>query len=560
MLWRIPKGCRRCKALRAESLRPKDRETQRACPCTPFFSPPLPCFRAPGRRAGSEGAAKQQAARKKEERLEALFDAINDALAAIDDFIWGPPLMALILFGGILLTLRLRGLQFIRLPRALRYMVKNEKDGSGEVTSFGALCTALSATIGTGNIVGVGTAVLAGGPGAILWMWLTGVFGMATKYAETFAAVKYRVKDHSGKMLGGAMYALERGFKNKKLGRVLAVLFALFASLAAFGIGASTQSNSLADALYNTSLIDGAAIPQWLVGIVVVALVAIVILGGIKSISRVCEKLVPVMAIFYVACCIIIIGINGQFLGEAIRQIIVGAFTPAGAAGGAVGSTVTLALQFGFKRGIFSNESGMGSAPLVASSATTKNPARQALVSMTGTFWDTVVVCLLTGLMLMTTLLANPELSTAIANGTISSGAGLATAAFEKIPAFGPLVLLVGLITFTYSTILGWSQYGNRAISYLLGKKAVLPYYIVFLLFVFWGCMMVGDATGSAAVSNLSSVVWNFADVMNALMAIPNCIAVLGLSAIIARETKHYVYDGNLDEVDDTEIPQYDEK
>jgi len=225
-----------------------------------------------------------------------------------------------------------------------------------------------------------------------------------------------------------------------------------------------------------------------------------------------------------------------------------------------VGSTITLALQFGFKRGIFSNESGLGSAPLVASSATTKNPARQALVSMTGTFWDTVVVCAITGLMLMTTLLANPELSTAIANGTISSGAGLATAAFEKIPVFGPLVLLVGLVTFAYSTILGWSQYGNRAISYLLGKKAVLPYYIAFLLFVFWGCMMVGDAAGSAAVSNLSSVVWNVADVMNALMAIPNCIAVLGLSAIIARETKHYVYDGNLEEVDDTEIPQYDEK
>ena len=406
----------------------------------------------------------------------------------------------------------------------------------------------------------MGTGLLFGGPGAIFWMWITGILGIATKYSEVFIGVKYRVKDHSGKMLGGAMYALERGFKNKKLGRILAILFALFASLAAFGIGASTQSNSLADALYNTSLVDGKAIPQWLVGAVVVVLVAIVILGGIKSISRVCEKLVPVMALFYVVCCLIIIGINGQYLGEAVRQIIEGAFTPAGAAGGAVGSTVTLALQFGFKRGIFSNESGMGSAPLVAASATTKNPARQALVSMTGTFWDTVVVCLITGLMLMTTLIANPELSTAVANGTISSGAGLATAAFEKIPVFGPLVLLVGLLTFTYSTILGWSQYGNRAISYLLGKKAVLPYYIVFLLFVFWGCMMVGDASNSAAVSNLSSTVWDFADVMNALMAIPNCIAVLGLSAVIARETKHYVYDGNLEEVDDTEIPQYDEK
>ena len=484
-----------------------------------------------------------------------------DVIDAVDGFVWGPIMILLLLGTHIFMTIRTGFIQR-KLGTGIKLSVAKDdpSDADGDITQFGALTTALAATIGTGNIVGVGTGLLFGGPGAIFWMWITGILGIATKYSEVFIGVKYRVKDHSGKMLGGAMYALERGFKNKKLGRVLAVLFALFASLAAFGIGASTQSNSLADALYNTSLIDGAAIPQWLVGIVVVALVAIVILGGIKSISRVCEKLVPVMAIFYVACCIIIIGINGQFLGEAIRQILVGAFTPAGAAGGAVGSTVTLALQFGFKRGIFSNESGMGSAPLVASSATTKNPARQALVSMTGTFWDTVVVCLLTGLMLMTTLLANPELSTAIANGTISSGAGLATAAFEKIPVFGPLVLLVGLITFTYSTILGWSQYGNRAISYLLGKKAVLPYYIVFLLFVFWGCMMVGDATGSAAVSNLSSVVWNFADVMNALMAIPNCIAVLGLSAIIARETKHYVYDGNLDEVDDTEIPQYDEK
>ena len=449
-----------------------------------------------------------------------------DVIDAVDGFVWGPIMILLLLGTHIFMTIRTGFIQR-KIGTGIKLSVTKDdpSNADGDITQFGALTTALAATIGTGNIVGVGTGLLFGGPGAIFWM-----------------------------------YALERGFKNKKAGRILAILFALFASLAAFGIGASTQSNSLADALYNTSLIDGKAIPQWLVGAVVVALVAIVILGGIKSISKVCEKLVPVMAVFYVVCCLIIIGMNGQFLGEAIRQIIAGAFTPAGAAGGAVGSTITLALQFGFKRGIFSNESGLGSAPLVASSATTKNPARQALVSMTGTFWDTVVVCAITGLMLMTTLLANPELSTAIANGTISSGAGLATAAFEKIPVFGPLVLLIGLVTFAYSTILGWSQYGNRAISYLLGKKAVLPYYIVFLLFVFWGCMMVGDAAGSAAVSNLSSVVWNVADVMNALMAIPNCIAVLGLSAIIARETKHYVYDHNLEEVNKTEIPQYHEK
>ena len=382
-----------------------------------------------------------------------------DVIDAVDGFVWGPIMILLLLGTHIFMTIRTGFIQR-KIGTGIKLSVTKDdpSNADGDITQFGALTTALAATIGTGNIVGVGTGLLFGGPGAIFWMWITGILGIATKYSEVFIGVKYRVKDHSGKMLGGAMYALERGFKNKKAGRILAILFALFASLAAFGIGASTQSNSLADALYNTSLIDGKAIPQWLVGAVVVVLVAIVILGGIKSISKVCEKLVPVMAVFYVVCCLIIIGMNGQFLGEAIRQIIVGAFTPAGAAGGAVGSTITLALQFGFKRGIFSNESGLGSAPLVASSATTKNPARQALVSMTGTFWDTVVVCAITGLMLMTTLLANPELSTAIANGTISSGAGLATAAFEKIPVFGPLVLLIGLVTFAYSTILGWSH------------------------------------------------------------------------------------------------------
>ena len=493
--------------------------------------------------------------------METFIESFSAGVDAVDSFVWGWALIWLLLGTHLFMTIRTGFIQR-KIPTAIKLSVsKNDPYAEGDISQFGALTTALAATIGTGNIVGVATGLLCGGPGAIFWMWLTGVFGIATKYSETYISMKYRVKDANGRMLGGAMYALERGFKHKGLGKLLAVLFALFTAIASFGIGASVQSNSLAGALTSSSLIPGASeIPTWLIGIVVTVLVAIVIIGGLKKVSKVCEKLVPVMAVFYVVCCLIIIGINGQYLGEAIRQIIEGAFTPAGAAGGAVGSTVTLALQFGFKRGIFSNESGMGSAPLVAASATTKNPARQALVSMTGTFWDTVVVCLITGLMLMTTLIANPELSAAVANGTISSGAGLATASFEKIPVFGPLVLLVGLLTFTYSTILGWSQYGNRAISYLLGKKAVLPYYIVFLLFVFWGCMMVGDASNSAAVSNLSSTVWDFADVMNALMAIPNCIAVLGLSAVIARETKHYVYDGNLEEVDDTEIPQYDEK
>ena len=356
-------------------------------------------------------------------------------------------------------------------------------------------------------------------------------------------------------MIGGAMYALERGFKNKGLGKLLAVLFALFTAIASFGIGASVQSNSLAGAITATSLFDGESIPTWVIGLVVTVLVAFVILGGLKSVSRVCEKLVPIMAVFYVVCCLVIIGINGQYLGEAISTILVCAFTPQAAFGGAVGSTVMLALQFGFKRGLFSNESGLGSAPLVASSAVTRNPARQALVSMSGTFWDTVVICLITGLMLVTSLLANPELAATfnntIAGGTtniFSGGAALATACFESIPVFGPFVLVVGLLCFTYSTILGWSQYGNRAIMYLFGKKGVLPYLIVFLVFVFWGCIGGGD------------LVWNISDITNGLMAVPNCIAVLVLGGIVAKETKHYVYDGHLEDVYPEEVPSMNDK
>ncbi len=318
------------------------------------------------------------------------------------------------------------------------------------------------------------------------------------------------------------------------------------------------QSNSLAGALTSTSLIPNAAdIPTWAIGIVVTALVALVIIGGLKNVSRVCEKLVPIMAIFYVACCLIIIGINGQYLGEAVMTILTCAFTGQAAFGGAVGSGIMLALQYGFKRGLFSNESGLGSAPLVAASAVSKNPARQALVSMSGTFWDTVIICLITGLMLVTSLLASPDLAamynnTVLANndmsydtvvGIFSGGAALATACFETIPVFGPLVLAVGLLTFTYSTMLGWSQYGDRAITYLVGAKGIRPYQVVFLIFVFWGCIGGGD------------LVWNLSDISNALMAVPNCIAVLVLSGVIARETKHWVYEGRLEEEDTTPIP-----
>lgn len=494
--------------------------------------------------------------------MEAFAEAFAHGVSVVDDFVWGWVMIALLLFTHVFMTIRTKFIQR-KLGTGIKLSVTADdpSGADGDISQFGALTTALAATIGTGNIVGVGTGLIFGGPGAIFWMWITGVFGIATKYAETFISVKYRVKDHKGEMLGGAMYALERGFKNKTVGKVLAVLFALFTAIASFGIGASVQSNSLAGALTATSLVD---FPDTLkakavVGIVVVILVAIVILGGIKTISKVTEKLVPVMALFYAVCCIVIIGLNGQYVGEALSLIISDAFTGQAAFGGAVGSGLMIGLQYGFKRGLFSNESGLGSAPLVAASATTRNPARQALVSMTGTFWDTVIICALTGIMLVSTMCAHPEIGQAIlaagdgvggakAANAFGGGAALATVCFESIPVFGPLVLVVGLLCFTYSTMLGWAQYGNRAIAYLFGKKGILPYQIVFLIFVFWGCIGAG------------SLVWDISDITNALMAVPNCIAVLVLSGIIARETQHYVYDGNLEERDETPIPQIDSK
>ena len=475
------------------------------------------------------------------------------AIDAVDSFVWGWAMIVLLLGTHLFMTIRTKFIQR-KIGTAIKLSVsKTDSEAEGDVSQFGALTTALAATIGTGNIVGVATGLFMGGPGAIFWMWITGVFGIATKYSETYIGVKYRVKDHNGEMLGGAMYALERGFKHKGLGKVLGVLFAVFAFIASFGIGASVQSNALSGVItsYISPMLES---PDQLlgtsvmIGVILMILVGIVIVGGIKSITRVTTKLVPIMALLYVAGCLVIIGMNGQYVGEAVSMIVTCAFTGEAAFGGAVGSTVALALQFGFKRGLFSNESGLGSAPLVAANATTKNPARQALVSMTGTFWDTVIVCAITGIMLVSTMLANPDIQSGILSGEITAAAQLTTAAFAAIPVLGPIVLSVGMILFTYSTMLGWAQYGNRAVAYLFGKKGIRPYQIVFLLFVFWGCIGGGD------------LVWNISDITNALMAVPNCIAVLGLSAVIAKGTQHYVYEKNLDEVDETPIPKYDSK
>jgi AGCS family alanine or glycine:cation symporter len=387
------------------------------------------------------------------------------------------------------------------------------------VSQFGALATALAATIGTGNIVGVATAVALGGPGAVLWCWLTGLFGISTKYAEGLLAVKYRVKTKDGRLLGGPMYALERGLGWKWM----AVLFAVFTAIASFGIGNTVQANAIATLTFETYQID-----PIITGLVIAVLIGLVVLGGIKSIARVCTALVPFMAFFYVIGCIVILFMNGQFVWPALKLICVSAFTPEAACGGFVGSTVMLAARYGIARGLFSNESGMGSAPIVASAAQTRNPVRQALVSSSGTFWDTVVICALTGLVIVSSVLAYPDIS-------YENGATLTKMAFSKIPYIGAPLLTFGLLTFAFSTILGWELYGERAVEYLKGRRWTVYYRVLYIVAVFVGSIM-----------NLS-IVWNLADCMNALMAIPNLLSLLFLSGIIVHETRKYLWRDRLD-------------
>jgi len=445
--------------------------------------------------------------------------AFHDFIIWLNGYLWGPPILVLLFGTHLFLTFRLRFIQrYIGLGIKLSF--KKDTSGEGDVSQFGALTTALAATIGTGNIVGVATAVTLGGPGAVLWMWLTGVFGISTKYSEALLAVKYRVKTSDGTMLGGPMYALEKGLKMKWL----AVLFCIFTAIASFGIGNMTQANSISALAGNTLNLS-----PYITGVIMTILVGIVIIGGIKSIARVCEKLVPFMAICYVIGCLIILALNANYIVPAIALIVKSAFTPHAAGGGFIGATVLMATRYGIARGMFSNESGLGSAPIAAAAAQTKNPIRQALVSATGTFWDTVVICLMTGLVLVTTIMKYPNISEGL------NGAEVTNAAFSQIPVIGPIVLTVGLFTFVYSTILGWSYYGERGVEYLFGKKGIKPYRILFTLGVFVG------ATASLPL------VWDFSDAANALMAIPNLVALLLLSGVIVKETKKYLWEHNLD-------------
>ena len=445
-------------------------------------------------------------------------DYLNAFFTTLSSLLWGWPMIALLLGTHVFLTIRLRFPQ-LKILKAIKLSVKRDKDASGDVSQFGALATALAATIGTGNIVGVATAISLGGPGAVFWCWLTGVFGIATKYGEGLLAIKYRETTADGRMLGGPMYALEKGLGWKWM----AVLFAIFTACASFGIGSTVQANAIATITH-----EAYGVPTTIVGIAVSLLIAAVVLGGVKSIARVCGFLVPFMALFYVLGCIYILSVNGSYVWPAIKLIVESAFSPQAASGGFAGTSVMLAARYGISRGLFSNESGMGSAPIVAAAARTRNPVRQALVSSTGTFWDTVVICAITGVVIVSSILAYPDIS-------YTDGATLTKMAFDKIPYVGKPLLSFGLLTFAFSTILGWSYYGERAVEYLKGKRWMLVYRVLFIISIFAG-----------SVANLN-VVWNLSDCTNALMAIPNLISLLLLNGVIVHETRKYLWCNRLD-------------
>lgn len=468
--------------------------------------------------------------------------AISNFLNTADSFIWGWFMIILLLGTHIFITIRTRFVQR-KTFKAIKLSVTKDPESQGDISPFQSLATALASTIGTGNIIGVGTAIALGGPGAVLWCWLTGVFGISTKYAESLLAVKYRVRTKDGRMLGGAMYVLERGLKMKWLG----ILFALFTVIASFGIGSGVQVNAISSIMNSAFNSSGDltvelfgkdfSVVSLIIGVSVSIITAIVIFGGIQAISKVCGLLVPAMAGMYIIGCVTLLIINAPYLGAAFALIVKSAFTTTSAAGGFAGSTIMLAARYGIARGLFSNESGLGSAPIVASAAQTRNPVRQAMISSTGTFWDTVVVCLMTGLVLV---------SSGIKNTSLFSGADgdkMTFAAFQQIPYIGTPILVIGIVAFAYSTILGWSYYGERCVEYLFGMKGMVPYKIVFVLVLF-----------AAPLISLD-MVWAVSDIFNALMAIPNLIAVILLSGVVVKETKYYLYGNRLDEYDKSDIP-----
>ncbi len=479
-------------------------------------------------------------------------EIINNFFEAVDEFIWGIPMIVILLGTHIFMTVRTKFIQR-KTFKAIKLSVTKDPDVDGDISPFQALTTALASTIGTGNIIGVGTAVALGGAGAVLWCWLTGVFGIATKYAESLIAVKYRVKDKNGRMQGGAMYAIERAIHPKIFGKErsckwIAILFAAFAILASLGIGCGVQTNAISSVMDDTfnsgkTLMinlfgNQVSLVAFVSGILVAVFVALVIFGGIKSISSVCEKLVPFMTVMYVVGCIVILCFNADVLWQTVCTIVESAFSIKAFGGGLTGSGILLAARYGVARGLFSNESGMGSAPIVASAAQSRNPVRQAMISSTGTFWDTVVVCLMTGLVIVSSCIKNPNIDT-----VNIEGGSLTSAAFAQIPVIGTPILVVGIVLFAFSTILGWSYYGERCVEYLFGHKGIMPYKILFII-----VLLIAPITAL-------DFVWTMSDIFNALMALPNIFAILVLSPVIAKETNYYLYGNRLEEFDRTEIP-----
>ena len=451
---------------------------------------------------------------------------MKEILESINNFIWGPPLLMLLVGTGIYLTIRLKLLQVFKLPLALKYVFckdeeANDKNANGDVSSFGALCTALSATIGTGNIVGVATAIKTGGPGALLWMWLAAFFGMATKYAEGVLAIKYRVKDENGEMAGGPMYYIEKGLGYKWLAKLFALLGV---GVAFLGIGTFAQVNSIAEGLKSSF-----NVPLWITAILVTVAVALVTLGGIKRISKVSETIVPFMAILYILGALIVLGFNIPAIPAALSLIVRSAFSPEATLGGVAGITVQMAIQKGVGRGVFSNEAGLGSAPIAAAAAKTNSAVRQGLISMTGTFFDTIVICTMTGLAIIIT-------------GSYTSsaeGAALTTSAFTTglptaISFIGKYIVNIGLIFFAFTTILGWNYYGEKCMQYLSGVKAILPYKIIFIILVAIGPFLSLD------------LIFVIADIVNGLMAFPNLVGLIGLRKIVIQETELFFNDFKL--------------
>lgn len=444
---------------------------------------------------------------------------LNNFLTFINSYLWGAPMIILLLGTHLYLTIRLRFPQRY-IFKAIRLSLQRDKGSTGDVSQFSALATSLAGTIGTGNIIGVATAVTMGGPGAVFWCWMTGVLGISTKYAEGLLAIKYRVHTSDGKMLGGPMYALERGLGCRWLG----LTFAFCTVVASFFIGNMIQCNSI-----SMMLNEGYHIPPLATGITIALTTCAVIMFGVKGIAKVCEGLVPFMALFYIGGCLWILGVNHSFIWPALKVIVTDAFNPQAATGGFVGSTIMTAMRYGIARGLFSNESGLGSAPIVAAAARTRNPVRQAMVSSTSPFWDTVVICAITGLVLVSSIMADPSIDS-------TAGARLTKVAFGQIPTFGPFVLTMGIVTFSFSTILGWSYLGEKALEYIFGRKARYVYRILWITATF---------IGSITAINL---VWNLGDTFNALMAFPNILSVLLLTGVVVKETRHYLWEKRLDE------------